>query len=1341
MERRAPIDNQAFLQHVGAGVKEKHRGWKLPTPEGYRSKEGFFKDQCLLVSLVLARLWERVLKNQERGDDHKWLKFYFRLPGRGLGKKGGEKVAEEIELLKQTLHLSDAGPYPLSICEHVAALWQCQIVIYDMVSPPTINSIYPRPFSNSKPTIYLLLSDTLPGISHVEVIKNLPIFFNVLGFVCLSEGCNVKTKDYYNFRHQCRVKNFESCFVCHRTLRNADTYTNVHTEQLFCDSKTSKGDFTEHCPNCNLVIGSLSCKQAHLKRGFCSRKGWQCPICKKIMTGLQKRVRSDHVCHAKPKCKVCFEEKEDENHLCNLNWPRLIKRFDNLGFVHFLASSSAATCVNCFKSESDGEKPCSVHSLGPEKEQVPIVCTFSFEQGKRGHFSSSTFFDPLMNIADCHRPDYLAFNYIPFHASFASESSHLSKEKKTYNFNKPRRKDLFFEAQMLKLKEKKETKTVAEIFITKVLCEEFRNFCFLCASFETMTYVLRALLQHCVPVGSVLRRGTMLIKFVVIPLDITFLCSKQFLKANISEMINLFDIKLSQIFSPSSFSLLDVPISNVLPSVNDFFSLFDKNVEVKKKIEFYDQVKSLPFSLKDSLRQCCQSELDITTLGLLKFLKMAFELQVKCLDNFGPPAFSKAGFLSVLHPFSFCSLSGYTYEVFRLFALEPNKLKIVANEFGTKSRASFQEMLACEFLRWKEPGQWQTEHSSNLGQKKILCKSTGKVVAIADAYNAVTKSCYFFMGCFFHSCTKCGLTKKLKEGSAMQKHLDKRSEVFKSQLEKIRSGLCTPEIIDVKLEWECEFESRKKSDPELAAFLKSPLLRPDSRLVPRDCFRGPLTECYGLQYVKCEAKDAKECVIVDCSSLFSHVGMTFDMPVGGYQIYLGEDIDQTLIGSRDGKLTYKGVPYVGQAQVLVTPPRYLKYPFLQTKIKGTLIATLCRTCSELASQKEVCEMACNHTDKERSFIDSYSTTELIYALDHLGYRLHFFELLLYKNFEKILRPFITILAFEKIRHSAYPNETWSLSEKKDYCKDLNQKMNFSSVVGRELTPDDVAPNKAMRELMKASLNSFIGFFSVNSQKQTHVQFVRTREELMKLWKQGRVVNFDFSTASVLEVALSNENEKPNRKTCISIGSEITACSRLLIHSRIMQLAAKNCVLLKVSCDSLFFLIRRGQEIPLPMSEAFGCFRHVYKGPILAFLQLGIKNYCVLFGDDGRVETDVKISGLQLSHFLTETTLNFQFYRDTFHKLISKHLVRFDPPKLYNIRNVTKKLKVQRVRRLQTIASRSLFLRRQISEHWGNYLTLPYGYRDYIPARLAISLGQPAEAPGPAISLRTQSYQT
>jgi hypothetical protein len=1300
---------------VGAGVKEKHgRGWRLPTPEGYKckdkSKECFFKDKCLLVSLVLARLREKCLQNPER-DNLSWLQSYFEAPSKGLGKKGGEVIAEEINILIETLALPAVGPYSVTVCDQIATLWQCQIVVYDTATPPSINGIFPRPFSHSKPIISLLLSTTLPGVSHVEIIKNLASFWNVQGFVCLSEGCRFKTKHYENFRHLCRVKNYESCFLCHRTLKNADTYTNVETEPLFCDSKTSKDAFKEHCPGCNLVIGSLSCKQAHLKRGFCSRKGWQCPICKKITSGLQKQVRSAHVCHAKKRCKHCFEEVEDENHLCNFNLPRLPKHFDNIGFLHFLSSSCKATCVQCFNNESEGKKCCPVHSLGPEQEQVPIVCTFSFEQGKRGHFSSSTLFDPLLNIDACHRPDYLDFSYIPSHALFGSESLSLSKEKKTYNFNKPRRRDTAFESQMINLQERR-TKTLAETFLCKVLSEEFRNFCFVCSNFEAMTYVLRALLENDFPVGSVLRRGAMLIKFVVVPLDITFLCSKQFLKENISEMVNQFDIKLSQIFSPCSFSMVEVPTSNVLPSVNDFISLFDKNDQVKSKTEFYDQLKNLPFSLKDSLRQCCQSEVDIMTMGLLKFLKMAFEFQLKCLDNFGPSVISKAGFLSVLHPFSFCSLSGFIYEVFRLFALEHKKLKVVANEFGTKSRSSFREMLTCEFLRSQEPGHWQTEYSSKLGQKKILCKTTGKLVAIADAYNATTQSCYFFMGCFFHSCPKCNLPNKLEKGSALQKHLEKRSEEFKLQIEKIQSGLCTPEIKHVQLEWECEFNSRKKSDPELAAFLMNPLLRPKNRLIPRDCFRGPLSECYGLQYIKSEAED-KECVIVDCSSLFSHVGMEFDMPVGAYEIYLGDDIDQTLIGSRDGKLTYKGVPYVGLAQVLVTAPRQLKHPFLATKIDGTLVGTLCRTCSKQASKKKraaACVIACHHTDKQRSFVDSYTTSELIYARDHLGYRLHFFELLLYKHFEKILRPFITLLAFEKIRHSAYPDETWSLSEKTAYCKDLSKKMNFSSVIGRELTPADVSPNRAMRELMKASLNSYIGFFSVNSQKQTQVQFVRSREELLKLAKKGDLVNFDFCTPGMMEVSIrNNTNTKPNRKTCVSIGCEITACSRLVIHRRLMELAAAGCNLLRVSCDSIFFLIPRGQEIPLSFSEAFGCFRHVYKGPILGFLQMGVNNYCVMFGDDGRVEIDVKMSGLQLSKFLTGTTLNFQFYRDTFHKLISRHLVRFDPPKLYNIRNVGKKLKVKRVRRLHTIFSRNLFVRRQISEHSGNYPTLPYGY--------------------------------
>jgi hypothetical protein len=1299
-----PFEHAEFLD-AGAGVAQKSTGWKVPTPVGYKSKPAVFKDQCLLISLVLARLWEKVLKYGVT-DNLKWLNLYFREPARGLGKKGGEVVAEEIALLKEALKLPSVGPYSLSICDQIAALWHFQIVIYDAASPPSVYCMFPHPFSNALPCISLLRSETLPGVCHVEVIKNLSTFWNVRGFACLTEGCKSKpTLHYRNLRHLCKVKNWESCFVCHRPVKNSETYTNNQTEALFCDSKKPKDALKEQCPQCNLDIASLSCKESHLQSGFCSRKGWQCPDCKKFTTGLQKQVRSNHVCHAKPKCKVCFDEKEDENHLCSLNLPRLVKHFDNLGFLHFLSSSSAATCVNCFNNESYGGKkapPCPVHhSLGPEQEQVPIVCTFSFEELWRGHFSSSTFFDPILNIPQCTRSDYLNFSYIPDHALFASESFNLNAEKKTYNFNKPRRRDLIFEDQVVHLKEKT-TKTLAEMFLSKVLSEAFRNFCFLTSGFEAMTYVLRALLENCIPVGGVLRRGTMLIKFVVVPLDITFLCRKQFLKEDISDMAEQFNIELTQIYSPCHFSLLDVPSSTVLPSVTDFYSLYDRNDQVKKKTEFYSKLTDLPFSLKNSLQQCCQTELDIMVLALLKFLKTSFEFQLKCVAHFGPSIISKPDFLSVLHPFSFCSLSGYTYEVFRLFALEPKKLKIVANEFGTESPASYEEMLATEFLRSKEPGQWQTYYSSNLGQKKILCKTTGKLVSIADAYNATTKTLYMFNGCFFHSCPKCDLPNKLEKGSALQKHLVERSEVFKSQIKKYESGLCSPEILHIQLEWECEFKLKKKTDPHLATFLKNPRLRSSRRLVPRDCFRGPRTECYGLQYLKSEADD-KECRIVDCSSLFSYVGMEFDMPFGQYQILLSDDIDQSCIGSQDGKLTYQGEQFIGLAQVLVIPGKRTRYPFLATKINGNLVATLCRSCSEKASKQESIKTAivCTHTDQERSFIDSYTTTELAYALE-LDYQLFFFELLMYKKFGKFLRPFISLLAFEKIRHSPYPDENWGDAEKEVYCRDMSQRMGFL------LTPADICPNKAMRQLSKDALNSYIGFFSVNPQTKSRVQFVRTREELMKLARKREIVNFDFCTPHVMEVSLPNKTNKPNRKTCVTVGCEITACSRIVIHRRMLELVAQGCLILRLSCDSIFFLIKRGQEIPLPFSEAFGCFRHVYKGTILGFLQLGVNNFCVLFGDNGQIETDVKISGLQLSHFLTDNVLNFQFYRDAFFNLISSNLVRFDDKKVFNIRNKTKKLKVVTVRRLQNVVSTGLFVRRQITECSGNFFTLPYG---------------------------------
>ncbi len=72
--------------------------------------------------------------------------------------------------------------------------------------------------------------------------------------------------------------------------------------------------------------------------------------------------------------------------------------------------------------------------------------------------------------------------------------------------------------------------------------------------------------------------------------------------------------------------------------------------------------------------------------------------------------------------------------------------------------------------------------------------------------------------------------------------------------------------------------------------------------------------------------------------------------------------------------------YFGLIKVRVLPPTDLFFPVLPRTCGGKLTFTLCALCSDSHSS------ACNHNERQRSWIGSYTTFELKEALDQ-GYQI------------------------------------------------------------------------------------------------------------------------------------------------------------------------------------------------------------------------------------------------------------------------------------------------------------------------------------------------------------------
>lgn len=538
---------------------------------------------------------------------------------------------------------------------------------------------------------------------------------------------------------------------------------------------------------------------------------------------------------------------------------------------------------------------------------------------------------------------------------------------------------------------------------------------------------------------------------------------------------------------------------------------------------------------------------------------------------------------------------------------------------------------------------------------------------------------------------------------------------------------CADEVEIVHHLWECQYQSIKKGDAvvlggptlmapfeqlkvcnaELIQFLEGPNFRPFEKLKIRDGLSAALSETFALKYLK---QPGETCYILDISSLFSHVAIDFPMPQGRYSNLIGDELASTAVSfDPEGTRMYlNGTEVIAVVQARVFPPRQLVHPFLQTQINGITVATLCRKCSLEAKRRDGIAV-CTHSELERSFVSTLSSCEVAYAA-LLGYTFNFFEMIVYYEAGFFLRPFLTLLAFEKLRHSEYPKNIVTPDEKVKYCKSINEQMQFPKLIQMEFCPAVVQPNAQLRAFSKACLNFFLGTFGANPEKGTTVEFVHYYQELLKHVKSNRIVDLVPLTDDILQVTLKNREVHPSRTSNVSVAISITAMARVVVHKKMQQVTQLGGCLLRVACDALYFVLPDTVPLPFQIDEAFGNFKHQFEN-VEAVIQVGLRNLSILFRDsEGHLREHLITGGVMLSQY-NEAILCHEKYKDVVEKLFQDD-PQLAKTKVLNVQyqNSIKRPKLKCVRKKQTAFSQLIHLRRQFMPNSKHYASLPYGFQ-------------------------------
>lgn len=890
-------------ENVGANIKHARKSCKylLATPRGFKKNELAFDQECLLVSLILARENNYLLENRLTSQDKSSLSLqhYLKHSESGaLSQMAGRNLLHKLNKLKCTLGLSDScAPRDIQLCARVAALWQIQIVLFSSHTPPLVEMMFPSQFDLSLPPIFLLqTSEINSDCSHFDVIRNIKTFYNVRGFACVGGSCKYRSLRYRKSRHLCRSINCKACPCCHRTLKSKDTYVNKHLMTLYCDSAMCL-DLNERCQDCNMLLLTKSCRQAHAGY-FCRAKGKWCSEC-------NRHVFPNHVCERR--CRNCWKVKDSE-HQCEVARPPQLELLPNVAFVSFESASCNARCLSCYglqKKEHDNTLVCNNH-LDHAVETKPICASVLYEDGCKELLSRVTFFD-----GDIERKEekfVLKFSYLD-HEKVDASMKALSRDRRSGRYGRPRGgKNLGVEENLAALSEMKNKSPVEQLLLF-FLRPEFCNYTFVVSDYDGMTYLLRAITDcNFIPQGA-LNKGNRTVHFST-EFDIRFVCSAQYIGGSILQKIKHFGLEVSLTYFPAllwqqfrrdRFATLDH-----IPSFECFVDLADsKDIwqEKQRHWELWHQTAN-KWNPIEQLHQTSASHLDVLALSCLNFLKDSIKHQYDCLQQFGVPLHLKKGRLGILHPFSPFngSLSSFMFDTFRHFAMKSETIYAIDHEYGRKMKTSRGELETTEMLRFFDRS-WQTAYSSSKGQRCF--KFENKIVCVPDAYNAERKVAFFFNGCRWHE-HDCGHAKNSVISRKRRQEFDEKT---KKLLKYFPEEVCCAWVV-----WECDWLKMRKNCPVIAEFLNEPIFRCVNRLRIRDAYKGQIVEAYALKYIK-KPDDAEDFFILDISSLFPFTCLKYPFCVGKGRTIIGNELQQADVQMTENGMQYKSKRCYGVCQV------------------------------------------------------------------------------------------------------------------------------------------------------------------------------------------------------------------------------------------------------------------------------------------------------------------------------------------------------------------------------------------------------------------------------------------
>ena len=423
--------------------------------------------------------------------------------------------------------------------------------------------------------------------------------------------------------------------------------------------------------------------------------------------------------------------------------------------------------------------------------------------------------------------------------------------------------------------------------------------------------------------------------------------------------------------------------------------------------------------------------------------------------------------------------------------------------------------------------------------------------------------------------------------------------------------------------------------------------------------------------------------------------------IGKYLTLIGKSLEELTI--KDNLFYYNSKQIMGSLLLTILPPQNLFFPFLLYRLKsGKTINTLCRTCGEQKLEK------CLHSEQERAITPSYMISEIEFALS-LNYKiLAIHECHIYQESAFILKDFIHHLNYLKVKNSACLENLSDINNKLTYCNQLNRDMTLEAPFN--LRPSNVKLNAPQKTFYKLMANSLFGKLEQRNDKSRTI-YVNQQSELEKLFfSEKEIKDLNCINSEICEVQFVPDSQKipPNKNSNCYIGAQLTAFARQTIYSHLQVLEISGATIYQVDCDSLIFSLPKTQNIPLPLSDAVGHFKHEIRN-ITSYQSLGPKNYCITFDKENITQTITKVRGLSLNNALNKNTFSAELFKTYVEQFLDKKYEKMSV-KQYRNRGDFKRFKINSS--IEKISfSNALSDRRFIIKDSPNLTSLPYGFKN------------------------------